>query len=766
MRFLNILLILLLFCSSAHAVPSVRVAFVHDGSSETEKQMSELYRREITAVTAGSYAVSFYDYFGDRTPAGVSAVLNRLNDDKTTDIIIALGLMSGREAVQKPSAKPLFIPYYLRLTSPVPVKKNIILTPVNIDFETELDEMLRVRDFKNMLLLLDDSFRSQFSGEISQVRLITAKRGVRLDIAYNTDSNEDLSVKIPAGTEAVMLSPLPRLDGQALKRLSGALAERNIASYAPFDFDYTERGFLMSRDSGLDAEKRARLVAVNLTDVLKGQKPSSQAMLSDKKRDLIINMKTASEIGLAVPFSVLEDAVLINSDARWSKNLTITDAVKEAVSANLSVIAGELGIKADSGNVAEVRSQLFPQLKAELGYTMIDKKNDFVELGSYADKSTDGSLSARQLIFSEKVLAQLEIMKKNHTALTYQQKYVELETGRLAASAFLNLLTAQTIYSIRQDNLRLCVTNLDLAKGRVEAGASDMSDVYYWESNISSARQSMLNAYSDKEKALYALNRVLNRKLTDRYTPVAVTLNGLNMENGLNRLITVITDENKYDSMAEFLINTAVSASPELMRIESQIGAASRQLVSDRRSDYVPDVFIYGSLSHNFYESREPYSGIDMEDETHWQAGVGLSLPFFEGGASRARVTRSRYQLDRMNVFYRDARNALEQGILSDISSLRAGYKAIRLSAEAADTARRSFYLIRDNYAEGTKPMTDLLSAQNASISADLVSANAVYGFMQNVVLLQRDLGSVSLFLDGGEYSEFTNKLIEHIGKE
>lgn len=152
-----------------------------------------------------------------------------------------------------------------------------------------------------------------------------------------------------------------------------------------------------------------------------------------------------------------------------------------------------------------------------------------------------------------------------------------------------------------------------------------------------------------------------------------------------------------------------------------------------------------------------------MKNETDWQAGIRLSLPLYEGGARKARSARTQLKLQQLEVNYQDQLRKTEQQIRSDLHMLKASYSSIDLSEEAALAAKKSFNMVRENYAQGTRTMSDLLSAQNASLIADRESANTAYRFMMDLLQLQQDIGAFNLFVEDSEREKLIERLETYI---
>lgn len=757
-----------LFCISLYAYPynngHVRITILADGRSAATDKITAVYEDEIKKLTKGSYSVTFANVYGDWNSGKTKMLLDKLQNDKNTDIIIALGIVSGRTAFYyKKINKPTFAPYLLKTdVTDYPRKQNLNYISVETGINEILTDFSEAVKYSRPLIIADDIFRGTGITPVTgAVKKLCAQK-CEPQIIYCSVKNENLADRIPAGTDAAVITPLPRLDYVSIKKLADRFAELKIPSVYTFNTGSEDSGFMMSVRP-LSYDKRARRTALNILDVLKGDKPETRPIFVDEKYESVTDLSVMRKVGVPLPFKLAEKTVLINENEDCCEKLTLHDAVKEAVGANLELIAGELGIKADKETSGELRSELFPKVTAQLQYTRMNNDNDYVKLGSYAEKSTESSVALRQLIFSEKVLARLEIQRLMHVSLREQQKILELETAKMAANAFLNVLSAKTSKNIQQTNLKLSAGNLELARGRVAAGISDMSDVYYWESEIASVRQRLLKAVSDEEKAVNALDIILNRPYDSEYAVVPATLEQLRLTQDIQKLTGMINNSQKYGKMAEFFIKKARQSSPELTALDAQIKAGARQLLSEKRADYIPDIYISGGVSRVLSEQRDKTAGIDLENDTNWQVGITASLPLFEGNAGKIRRARSGYRLAALKTKRRNAENLLRQNVLDSISSLKASYSSIALAKQSAEASRKSFLIIRNNYAEGTTPMTDLMVAQTASIEAELASAGAVYRFMSDLMELQRSLGSGSLFLEPAEHEGFTDSLISYI---
>jgi outer membrane protein TolC/ABC-type uncharacterized transport system substrate-binding protein len=758
----------LLFAQSLY-----RIGTVVDGSQTQLNAQRDLFISEINKVSEGEFSLTFpknKQLNGNFSVETTDKQIARLENDPDVDMVLLIGGISSQLALKKNILhKPTFAPFIYNVslsgvshTGNFSNIRNLNYLTDELTLNEEIQTFSHIVPFTHLAILVDESQYRLFSKTAERLIVEAQQKGITLQFIQVSDSKENISAKIPADTQAVMLAPLPSLDSKAAKSLYEELIKRKLPTYALGEGDRVKDGVLISQVPSSDRVRRARSTALNMLAVMRGEQAQKQPVAFEEKRSVSINMATARALGIHLRYSVLENAILLHETKEKKPKLTFESIAQEAIHANLGLIASRLGVQADEENVAEVRSVLFPHVSAEVGYTQLNSENPYVKNGFYPEKSSDGTLKVQQILFSEKALANLEIQKKLHVAVEQKQKALELEVIKQTSTLFLNMLVAQTQYKIQTDNLALTKSNLELAKGRVEAGTTDMSDVYYWQSTIASVKQNVLHVKAEVQKAKDALNRVLNRNISDRFEIENVSLNDPQIRKNLDTVLAMLVDQESYNAIEKFLLQEAMSNSCELRQLDAQLSAQKRQLLSNERAYYVPNVIAAGEVSHIFNETRSPLAGISLENQTDWQAGVKISLPLYEGGARDAKTSRTRLNLQQTQVMYIDTKQSIEQQIRNDLHSIEASYPSIALATQATNAAHKSFEIVRENYAQGTRSVSDLLTAQNNALVAEQSATNTNYRFLIDMLQLQRDISNFALLLHPTD-EDFTQRMKQFV---
>jgi putative ABC transport system substrate-binding protein len=110
---------------------------------------------------------------------------------------------------------------------------------------------------------------------------------------------------IKAGSNAVVVAQSPLASFSNRKLITGLATNYSLpAVYARSDF--VESGGLMSY--GADRTEPYRRIASMVDKILKGTKPADIPVEQPTKFELVVNLKTAKQIGLTIPPHVLARA--------------------------------------------------------------------------------------------------------------------------------------------------------------------------------------------------------------------------------------------------------------------------------------------------------------------------------------------------------------------------------------------------------------------------------------------------------------------------
>ncbi len=765
--------LLFVLSASAQALQVFNIGIVTDGPVEHISWSPELFKNELLLLTKADFDVRFppeKNLNGGWSATRIAAAHKQLQEDPAVDVVLAVGYVSSAvAALIDPLRKPTFAPFIMDAdlqglpksgnTSGV---KHLNYLSGGADFVRDLEIFNSVADCKHIAVLVDEANYKAQPGLVRRAREVAAAAAVELIFVQQQTRNQDLAVRLPPSSDCAVVTDLARLGPAAMDRLIAALIEKKIPSYSLLDSQLVERGLLMAEAPASDWRRLARRNALNMHAVLHGESAAHQPVAFRSKRRLTINMATARAIGISPRYDILNEALLLKEEvAPRGRRLSLAIVAAEAVAANLDLRAAELGVEAGQTDVKLARARLFPQVDASLDYTRLDDASATVIGGVAAEQATTAAITLSQLVYSDAARANVEIqsyLQDNREAL---KRSLELDIIQEATSTFLNLLKAQNLVQISREDTNLSRANLERARDRQQIGTANAAEVYRWQSRLATSRQVLLDAQAQLEQARDALNRLLHRPLKDPFVAEPATLEDPTLIVSRKELFEYVSNERAFELMGDFMVSEGVVASPEIAALKALLAATQREVKANRRAYWLPTVTLQGEVAQVIDEQR--FAGLSTEDDTDWSVIVDISLPLFEGGARRARLSGSQLTFTQQ-LTQRDASTErIEQRIRATLHRIGASYPSIQLSKEAANAANNNLELVTDSYVRGAVSILDVLDAQNAALIAEEAASNAVFDFLIDLMNLQRSIGRFDFFLGEQGVDDWLERLRLHI---
>ncbi len=743
---------------AARQLPVVNVAIVADGPSERVESLRALFLKEIRAVNRGEFdirAPADLQLEADRTLSGVRAVLDKVLADPRTDLVVALGVLASHTAAMRPRLpKPVVAPLISNhMLQDLPYKdgssgkRNLSYVSLDVDIRRDLTAFREIVPFTRVAFLLDGEIMVAIPGVRDEVARLARELGMTITPVAVSDAAAPILAAIPKETQAVYVGPLPGLSSVEYQRLVAGLKERRLPSFAFEGKSDVERGLLVGIAPAVQMERLARRVALNARRILLGEDASTLPVAFARAEGLTLNMRTARAIGFSPSWQVLTRAELLHDEPELQgQPLTLADAVRDALELNLNIRISQSNVIAGKENIREARSALLPRIGLTGRGIAIDE-DDAAAVPGRAERTTSGSLTLEQTLYSEPAWANLEVQKQLQAARVSEREQVRLDIVLETAQAYLDILRAKTNARVQKDNLRLSRSNLELAQARRRIGTAGPSEVYRWESEIANAQRAVVEAQSQRRVAEIALNALLYLPLEEVVATVEVGLGEPTLITSQQRLYDLIDNPASFSLLRDFIVQDAFTAVPELRRIDARIQAQERTLESARRAYWQPTLSLRADRTETL--SRDGVRGAPLPgiDDTENTISLQLSFPLFTSGARSATKTKAYEELTGLYVQRQATARRIEQRVRAALYTTRSAYTAIRLSRQAADAAESNFVVVRDAYSRGTVSILDLLDAQNAALVADLRAATAVYDFVRALMEVERAAARFDFFL-------------------
>ena len=773
--FLSKLTWLMLIASVVLASPNVNSAPALDiaviETQDTDQLRTETFRREISALFEGIRPVNFvrYPLNKDNDKEDASRVLQDAYANPVIDIVLVIDVAANQslgtvEAYSKPTILPFVINAQM---SGLPVsgnssgKPNLNYITPDFDIEKELNTLRSIVPFEKPALISDSRIQTSLDPEvIRNVKQRAGNIGAELQVVpFNGDVS---ALALPVGTDAVLYGFISDSDQDITRALIDKINSLDVPSFSLVTEAHVRLGALATNSPTTDIKKLARRTALHIDEILSGIPAADLPILFESSSNLVINMATSRLLRVAPSFTALNDATLINElSTNTDQQYSLTQVARLAVSQNLSLAAQQLEAESADESVRLARSRLLPNISASVEY--LTRKDDTTNVlsGVLAENTTDGSITLTQPLFVEENWAAYTVEK--YLALSEWQllREVELDIIQSAVNTYLNVLFEKTSLEQQRYNLQITRDNYRLAKNRVEVGSQTAADLYRWESEVAIAKQAVIQATASYRQQRQTLNQILNRPINEDFSTSVETLDNPDLLISDQRILNLVKDEYSLAALTSFFVERGLERSPEILQIQAQYDASERQLKSDQRSYWVPDVYLTGQVTSNFDEERSAM-GTPAEDND-WSIGIELSIPLYEGSARSAQTAQSRLAVMQLETNLRDLRNQIENEIRNNMEALNASYNIIPLAEQAEAAALKNYELVNNSYSQGASSITEVLDAQESLITARQDSNNSVYLFLIDLMNVQRSVGSFDFFLTDTERMQLSDELIQRL---
>ncbi len=752
----------------------LRIGVVLDGPWLGNDLTIDLFHKEISELLRGEIEARFPDdktLTADWTLIGVNKALTQLLDDPGVDLVIAAGVLASHQAclrqnLQKPVVAPFVIDAGIQ---GLPHKdgvsgiKNLSYLDIPQTVQRDVKAFYDIYPFKKLAVLLSKPFLEAIPSLQKPIEQTFFEQNLKFEFIRVGTSAEEALRAIPPDVDGVYIGAMIHLAPAEYAHLVQGLIKLRLPSFALLGETDVKQGFMAGILPETYFPQLARRLALNIQRIAGGQDAGTLPTGFAVGQKLTINMATARAIGFYPRWDILTEAELLNHEVEPAgQSISLVEAIKEAMLQNLDITASEQNVIAGAQDVRIARSYLRPNLQVNTLGTQIDRDR----AGLYPEREVAAGLKWTQPIFSEPLLANLNIQRQLQQGREADHEAQRQDIGRAAAIAYLNVLQVKTFVHIQRDNLKKTHANLELARVRQAIGAGWPGELHRWEVEIATRRKDVIDADARRQIAEIALSQVLHRQLTEVVATRDIGVGDSLLSMIKSQVVIYMDNPLTFEIAKDFMAQLTLENSPELKQLDTAIAAQQRALQSSQRDIWLPDLALQAEVKQHVYKDgvgAQSYPG--APDDTEWSVGIQASLPLYKGSRDVAEKNKAAAILKQLQAQRRSLVEKLTQNTWMNMHLAGAAHAGIDQTYEAAAAARKNLEIITNNYSTGSLSVVELIDAQNAALVAELAAANSVYDFLIDLVNFQRAVGQVLLLLDPAQQTVFLSRLGAHFKK-
>jgi len=279
-----------------------------------------------------------------------------------------------------------------------------------------------------------------------------------------------------------------------------------------------------------------------------------------------------------------------------------------------------------------------------------------------------------------------------------QLRRVEQTILQNAAQAYVDVLGAQEIVSIRRRNIEFLSEQLRSSQARLDVGEGTRTDVAQSQARLGAARATLTAAQANLTTAEATYFQVIGRRPKNLSWPKGPTrLYARSLQSGL----TIAANEHP----AVLLTKHAVDAAA--FDVKAQEGAL------------LPSVTLNGNASRRYNSTT------DGSRTNSASATVNLSVPIYQGGRVSSLVRQKKQTLAQTRIQVDEARDQVRAAVISSWSSLQAARANVTANQGTLRAARLALSGVIEERNVGQRTQLEVLDAQSTVLESQVALVNA-----------------------------------------
>lgn len=377
-------------------------------------------------------------------------------------------------------------------------------------------------------------------------------------------------------------------------------------------------------------------------------------------------------------------------------NDTLFRSLEIAYQNNPTLQAARAELNAVREQLPQAEAGFKPTVTANADVTHTDTEtvgNSFVTSDG-GNTSKSGALNLNQPIFrGGSTMADIGRAKNTISAQALALSATEQNIIYQAVIAYMDVLQAQSIVGLNENNISLVSRELEQAQNRFSVGELTRTDVSQSESRLADARANLITAQGQLKAAMARYQQIIGAPPPAN---MAYPSTKIDIPDTLEGAIELAESNNRQILQAKF------------------VAAAAEDNVDSVFGELLPQISALGRLD----KSYDPSSFVDEQR----QASIGLSasIPLYEAGATRSRVREAKKRANQNHIQIVEARDAARQTVITNWENLQTAQAVTKARQSQIDSARIAREGVQYEAEFGERTTLDALDANQELLNAQV----------------------------------------------
>lgn len=392
------------------------------------------------------------------------------------------------------------------------------------------------------------------------------------------------------------------------------------------------------------------------------------------------------------------------------KNISLKDYISIALMNNPQLKGSKAQYESSLADVSKSRSAFLPNVSANAGSDLSyikSAQDNIPRAGSTTvynpNLGYSARLNAQQTLFA---FGKNQLQLKTSELISYTSKQdlssVRQTTIFNAACVYYNYLLSLDLLNVNKQLVSQATSHLEQAKVLAEVGKQA---AYI----VTKAQVEVANANVELVKAVNAV------KLAKVQLETAA---GISIDDSVKLTDSLNAKEDQID--LDYALETARKQNPDLLASQIRLQTAE---VSTRvaRTAYYPEVGLVGSIGYA--------NGQDNVWKSDWSAGVNVSVPIYNGGATRASVSKAVSTEEKAQADLKSYELELESEVQKSFLTKQEAFEQIKATEVLLEQAHEGLTLSEERYKAGAGTSLEITDAQATFASAAKLHVQALYDY-------------------------------------
>ena len=341
----------------------------------------------------------------------------------------------------------------------------------------------------------------------------------------------------------------------------------------------------------------------------------------------------------------------------------------------------------------------------------------------------NGGVQLSQQLFNQQVFTGLQASKKSEKYYSLNADYTEEQVIEMVANNYYQVLVSRQQLNVIDTNIKNVKVVEKIISNQYKNGLAKKIDVDRIKVNLT-------NLETQRDQTINAVIQLENQLKYSMGMPVATT-------------ITLPPDEfSKVETLPAMADSINIEGRTEirLLTIQNELLGLQRKAYV---SEYYPQLSLTGNISRTGQSDKfDLLSRHGLATYYNSSAiGLTLSVPIFNGFATRARIRQADVDIKKNNEDIRQTKNTLNLAYENAKIQLKDNINTIKAQRQNVLLAQEIYNSTQNNYNNGLAALTDLLDTENALTSAQNSYTQALLNYKIAEIQLIKSNGNIKSLL-------------------